>query len=111
MGRLLLFLLQLFVGWLAGQAIDDRWFDFGGKLKLLIFAAVAAALSLVSGLVAAELPQGVDKPSPRNLLLSLVLGLVVAAALLLVADPRRYTAGVPRRGTGSARSDARLPSS
>jgi hypothetical protein len=95
MGRLILFLLQLVVGWFVGQAVVEKWFTFGGRLGLLIYAVVFAVLAWICGLVAAELLQGVEKPSQRTLLVSLAVAAIAAAGLIFVPQVKSYLSGVP----------------
>jgi hypothetical protein len=95
MGRLILFLLQLVVCWFVGQAVVEKWLGFGGKLELLIYAAVFAAFAWICGLVAAELLQGVEKPSQRTLLVSLVVAAIAAAVLIFVPQVKAFVGGVP----------------
>ncbi len=96
MGRLILFLLQLVVCWFAGQAIVEKWLGFGGRFEPLIYAAVFAALAWVCGLVAAELLQGVEKPSHRTLLVSLIVGALVAVLIIFVPQVTAFLRGVPQ---------------
>ena len=79
MGRLILFIVQLVVGWFAGQAIV-HWLAFGGgSLRIFLFALVFAILAWICGLVGAELLQGVAKPSTAALVSSVVVALIGAA--------------------------------
>ncbi|MEZ5773138.1 MAG: hypothetical protein R3D33_00050 [Hyphomicrobiaceae bacterium] len=99
MGRLILFLLQLVVGWFAGQAIVEKWLSFGGPLQLFIYAIMFAVLAWICGLVAAELLQGVAKPSQQTLLASVVIAAIVAAVIIFVPQVKSLLAGI--RGVDS----------
>lgn len=92
MGRLILIVLQLAVGWFAGQAIV-KWLGLGNDLKIALYVAVFAALAWICGLVAAEILQGVPKPSPRALVSALVGG-AIGAALLFIPPLKPFIGGI-----------------
>mgnify|MGYP001313739579 CR=1 FL=1 len=91
MGRLILLVLQLVIGWFAGLAIV-KMTTFGGNLKLAVFAVVFAALAWIVGLVAAELLQGVNRPAPRALV-SALIGAGIGVALLFIPQVQPYLQG------------------
>ena len=84
MGRLILLILQLVVGWFAGQAIV-RWLGLNGGLpvRLALYVAVFAALCWIVGLVAGEVLQGTSRPSARALASALIGGAIGAAVLFI----------------------------
>jgi cytosine/uracil/thiamine/allantoin permease len=71
LGRIILVLIQLVVGWFAGNAIL-KWLALSGPLELAALVAVLGLLMWVCGLVGAEVLQGVGRPSHRALVWSLV---------------------------------------
>jgi hypothetical protein len=92
MGRLILFLVQLVVGWFAGKAIVAA-IPIGGTPRLFIYAIVFAILAWICGLVAARILQGVADPSTAALTASVICGLI-GAALLLVPQVSGLIRGV-----------------
>ncbi len=82
MGRLILFVLQLVIGWAAGFALVAAT-KFQGPLKLVMFAVAFAAVAYIVGLVAAELLQGVARPTPAALVSALIGGGIGLAILFL----------------------------
>jgi hypothetical protein len=82
MGRLVLFVMQLVIGWGAGLALVKAT-PFQGPLRLALLAVAFAALAWVVGLVAAELLQGVPRPTPATLAAALIGGGLGLAILLL----------------------------
>jgi hypothetical protein len=94
MGRLILFVAQLVVCWFAGQALV-RWIRIDtGDLQYFLYAVIFAALAWICGLVGAEVLQGVERPSPRTLLWSLIVGLI-GAGLLFVPQVRGMLPSMP----------------
>ena len=91
MGRLLLIILQLAVGWFAGREIVSR-IGLDGNLKLAVTVIVLALIAWVLGLVAAEVLQGVAKPTSRALVASLVCA-AIGAALLFIPQLQPYLTG------------------
>jgi hypothetical protein len=97
MGRLILFVLQLVLGWAAGLAIV-RYTNFTGPMKLAMFAIAFAAVVYLIGLIAAELLQGVNRPAPRALISALVgagLGLLLLVLPPYVPQLKPFLAQIP----------------
>jgi predicted acyltransferase len=78
LGRLVLLLLQIAVGWFGSQAIM-KYIQMGGILRLFIFAVVAAIVVFLVGVIAAQVLREVAQPSSHTLLWAVVLALVAAA--------------------------------
>ena len=79
LGRIILVLIQLVVGWFAGNAIL-KWLALSGLLELAALVAILGLLMWICGLVGAEVLQGVARPSHRALVWSLV-GAAIGVAL------------------------------
>ena len=77
LGRLILLLLQVAVGWFGTEVIMSyiRFPNF----RLFIFAIVAAIVVFLIGIIGAQVLREVGSPSSRTLTWSLVLALIVAA--------------------------------
>ena len=77
LGRLVLLLLQIAVGWFGTEAIMSQ-IRFG-QFRLFIFAVVAAIVVFLIGVIAAQVLKEVGTPSSRTLSWSLVFALIAAA--------------------------------
>jgi hypothetical protein len=77
LGRIVLILLQVIVGWFATNAVMK--FISIGDFRLFIFALVAAVIVFLIGVIAAQLLRDVGQPGSPTLSLSLVFALVAAA--------------------------------
>ena len=77
LGRLILLLLQIAVGWFGTDAIMSyiRFPNF----RLFIFAVVAAIVVFLIGVIGAQVLRAVRSPSSHTLTWSLALALIVAA--------------------------------
>ena len=77
LGRLILLLLQVAVGWFGTNAIMG-YIKFG-QFRLFIFAVVAAIVVFLIGIIAAQVLREVGQPSTHTLSWSLVFALIAAA--------------------------------
>lgn len=80
LGRLILFLLQIVLGWFGSELIMSR---FGGgvpgSFRLFVFAVIAAVVIYLIGVLAAQVLKEVGSPSSATLSSTLILALVAAA--------------------------------
>ena len=77
LGRLVLLLLQITLGWFASNALMT-YVKFG-EFRLFIFAVIAAIVVYLIGIIAAQVIKDVGSPSSQTLSASLVLALIAAA--------------------------------
>lgn len=77
LGRLILILLQIILGWFASKAVMK--FIAIGDFKLLIFAIVCAVVIFLIGIIAAQVLRDVGQPGSPTLSMSLIFALVAAA--------------------------------
>ena len=84
LGRLILLLLQVVIGWFGTNAIM-KYIPIGGQFELFIFAVVAAIVVFLVGIIAAQVLKEVGSPSSQTLSWSLALALI--AALLWTFGP------------------------
>ena len=84
LGRLILLLLQIAIGWFGTTAIMGA-IRFG-EFRLFIFAVVAAIVVFLIGVIAAQILKDVGTPSSRTL--SWALGLALIAAVLWTWGPQ-----------------------
>jgi hypothetical protein len=77
LGRLILLLLQIAIGWFGSNAIMG-YIRFG-EFRLFIFAVVAAIVVFLIGVVAALVLKEVGSPSSHTLSWAVVLALIAAA--------------------------------
>jgi hypothetical protein len=82
LGRLVLVLLQLAVGWLAAPHVA-KYVPSGGDLKPVLMAVVFAVIVFLTGVVGSVVLKEVAMPSSRALTSSLVLALVGAGLLFV----------------------------
>jgi hypothetical protein len=78
LGRLVLLLLQIAVGWFGTNALM-AYIRLGGEFRLFIFAVVAAIVVFLIGVIAAQVLREVGMPSSATLLWALVVALIAAA--------------------------------
>lgn len=78
LGRLILLLLQIAIGWFGANAIMSH-IPVGSPLNLFVFAVVAAIIVFLIGVVAALVIKDIGSPSSRTLTWALVLALIAAA--------------------------------
>lgn len=83
LGRLILLLLQIAVGWFGTTALMN-YIKFA-EFRLFIFAIVAAIVVFLIGIIAALIVKDVRTPSSATL--SWALGLAVIAAVLWTWGP------------------------
>jgi hypothetical protein len=93
LGRLVLLLLQIGIGWFGSQAIM-KYIQMGGIFRLFIFAVVAAIVVFLVGIIAAQVLREVGAPSSHTL--SWAVGLALIAAALWTFGPQ-YLPQVPWR--------------
>ena len=82
LGRLVLILLQLAVGWFAGPMIMAKIPSFGG-LNIFIYAAVFAIVIWLVGILGALVLKDVAQPSPATLTIALIGGLIGAGLTMV----------------------------
>ena len=92
LGRLILMLLQLGLGWFLGPIIVAKIPSFGA-LNIFIHAVVFAILIWLIGFLGAIVLKDVAQPSPAALTFALVGGLV-GAGLTMVPDITRAVSSV-----------------
>lgn len=81
LGRLILILLQLVIGWFATPEVL-RYVRFGGDIQIFVQGIAAAIIVWLVGLVAAQILKDVPTPSGATLAWSLIGGLVGAALVV-----------------------------
>ena len=74
LGRLVLLLLQIVIGWFGSQAIM-KYIQMGGIFRLFIFAIVV----FLVGIIAAQVLREVGQPSSHTLSWAVALALIAAA--------------------------------
>jgi hypothetical protein len=86
LGRLVLLLLQIVIGWFGSNAIMG-WVggSVPGTFSIYVFAIIAAIVVFLVGVVAAQVLQGVWTPGSRTLTWSLAFAII--AALLWTFGP------------------------
>ncbi|KAB2917938.1 MAG: hypothetical protein F9K29_08885 [Hyphomicrobiaceae bacterium] len=77
LGRLVLLLLQIVVGWFGTVTIMS-YIKFG-QFRLFIFALVAAIVVFLIGIISAQILKEVGTPSSHTLSWALVFALIAAA--------------------------------
>jgi hypothetical protein len=100
LGRLILLLFQLAVGWFAAPHIVRYLPKFGGVVDLFVYAIIVALLVTVVGFVGSLVLQGVGTPTTGTLTSALVLALIFAALTLVepvTAFVSSITPGIGRR--------------
>jgi purine-cytosine permease-like protein len=80
LGRLVLLLLQITVGWFATNALMSQ-LPLGSfsQFKLFIFAVIAAIVVYLVGVIAAQVVKDVGSPSSQTLTSALIFALIAAA--------------------------------
>lgn len=78
LGRLVLLLLQIGIGWFGSQAIM-KYIQMGGIVRLFIFAIVAAIVVFLVGIIAAQVLREVGQPSSHTLSWAVAVALIAAA--------------------------------
>lgn len=93
LGRLILILLQIVLGWYGSQALMGIvGGSVPGNFRLYVFAVVAAIVIYFIGVIAAQVLKEVPAPSSHTL--SWALGLALVAALLWSFGPQ-YVSQIP----------------
>lgn len=92
LGRLILLLLQIVIGWFGSKYLMGLISGVPGTFLLYVFAVVAAIVVFLIGIIAAQVLKEVGAPSSQTLSWSLVLALI--AALLWSFGPQ-YLPQVP----------------
>lgn len=77
LGRLILILLQIVLGWLGTNAL--KGFVKFNQFELFIFAVLAAIVVYLIGVIAAQVLKDVGAPSGHTLSWSLTFALIAAA--------------------------------
>ncbi len=77
LGRLILILVQVVVGWLASNALMS--IIKIGDFRLYIFAIVAAVVVFLIGVLGAMILRGVGQPGSSALTMSVIFALIAAA--------------------------------
>lgn len=85
LGKLILFLLQIVVAWLVVPVLF-RAIPLGGAatFSLFVLAILFAIVVFLTGVLGAQVLQGVGGPSSATLSASLVVALIFAAVLFFV---------------------------
>lgn len=79
LGRLVLLLLQIVIGWFGSNAIMNMLGgSVPGAFEIYVFAIVAAIVIFLVGIIAAQVLQGVWTPGSRTLTWSLAFGIIAA---------------------------------
>ena len=92
LGRLILILIQLALGWFLGPLIVAKIPAFGA-LNIFVYAVVFAVLVWLIGFLGAIVLKDVAQPSPSTLTVALV-GALIGAGLTMVPDVMKAIAGV-----------------
>jgi hypothetical protein len=82
LGRLVLLLVQLAVGWFGGPAILSKIGNFG-TLHIFIAAVIFAIIVWLLGFIGSVVLKDVAQPSPATLTVALI-GALIGAGLTLV---------------------------
>ncbi len=79
LGRLVLLLLQIVIGWFGSKAIMG-WLGSAvpAAFDIYVFAIVAAIVVFLVGIIAAQVLQGIWTPGSGTLTASLVVGIIAA---------------------------------
>mgnify|MGYP000851924230 CR=1 FL=1 len=91
-GRLLLILVQLGLGWVLAPMIMAKLPGFG-TLNIFVYAVVFAVLVWLTGMIGAVVLKDVAQPTPSTLSIAL-LGALIGAGLTLVPDVTKAVASV-----------------
>lgn len=78
LGRLVLILLQLAIGWFAAPQVL-RYVPVGGDAQIFIYAIAAAIIVWLVGLIGAQVLKDVGSPSGGTLVAAVIGGLIGAA--------------------------------
>lgn len=81
LGRLVLILLQLAVGWFAAPQVL-RYVPVGGDAQIFVYAVAAAIIVWLVGMIGAQILKEVATPSAGTLAAALLGGLIGAALVV-----------------------------
>jgi hypothetical protein len=99
LGRLVLLLLQLGIGWYAMPHIG-RYLPKLGQLDIFVLAVIFAILVCIVGFVGALVLKDVAPPSSATVTTTLIVALIFAALTLvpqIMAFVDQFARGVPRQ--------------
>jgi hypothetical protein len=78
LGRLILLLLQIAIGWFGANAIMGH-IPVGAPLEIFVFAVVAAIVIFLIGIIAGLVLKDIGSPSSRTLTWTLAFAVIAAA--------------------------------
>lgn len=81
--KLILFILQVAVAWFLAPIIYSK-IPVPGEFGLFLYALLFAIIVFLTGVLGAQVLQGVGSPSSATLSASLVLALIVAAVIVFL---------------------------
>lgn len=93
LGRLVLVLLQLAIGWFGAPQVL-RYVPIGGDAQVFVYAVAAAIIVWVVGLIAAQVLRDVRMPSAGTLAAAL-LGGIIGAAIVAFRLNTMVPIGIP----------------
>ena len=82
LGKLILLLLQIAVAWLVAPVLYRALPGTG--FELLVYAVLFAIIVFLTGVLGAQVLQGVGGPSSATMSAALILALIVAAVLTFI---------------------------
>nr|PZN85782.1 MAG: hypothetical protein DIU57_05920 [Pseudomonadota bacterium] len=81
LGRLVLILLQLAIGWFGAPQVL-RYVPVGGDAQMFVYAVAAAIIVWLVGVIGAQILKDVPTPSAGTLAAALIGGLIGAAIVV-----------------------------
>ncbi|MEZ5842311.1 MAG: hypothetical protein R3D27_01080 [Hyphomicrobiaceae bacterium] len=96
LGRLILLLVQVAVGWTLAP-VAARYLPPLGQLRIFVYALIFAVIVWVVGIIGSLVLKDVAKPSPAALTFAIV-GALIGAGLTLVPQVTTAVAGVLKGG-------------
>lgn len=100
LGRLLLILIQLGVGWFLGPLIATKLPDLGA-INIFVYGAIFAIIVWCLGFLASVVLKDVGQPSSRTLTFALIGGLIGAGLTMLppfMDAVGTFAQGIPTMG-------------
>jgi hypothetical protein len=85
LGKLILLLLQIAIAWFLAPILYSK-IPVPGEFGIFLYAVLFAILVFLTGVLGAQVLQGVGGPSSATLSASLVLALIVAAVVAFLPD-------------------------
>lgn len=85
LGKLILLLLQIAVAWFLAPILQAK-IPVPGDFGIFLYAVLFAILVFLTGVLGAQVLQGVGGPSSATLSASLVLALIVAAIIKFLPE-------------------------